>query len=273
MKNANFPADDHGRVYHLGLKAGELASTIITVGDPARATRIAEAYLVDSKVFSSHRGFLTITGTYKNRLHVSLVAIGMGLANMDIFVREARAVTDGPMRIVRFGSCGALDESLSVGSLAVASEGAFLITQDPDGETYNQKYRFSKICPCDSKLSRGLVDNAAKLLSSTAVKCGLNATADSFYSSQGRRDPNFDDKNEHLISQISTKYPNALTLEMETFQLFHLARSCQNTRIRTSAIKMIFANRKTNDFIDHGVVPELEKRVGQVILEALLNDE
>ena len=180
----------------------------------------------------------------------------MGLANMDIFVREARAVTDGPMRIVRFGSCGALDESLSVGSLAVASEGAFLITQDPDGETYNQKYRFSKICPCDSKF-----------------KCGLNATADSFYSSQGRRDPNFDDKNEHLISQISTKYPNALTLEMETFQLFHLARSCQNTRIRTSAIKMIFANRKTNDFIDHGVVPELEKRVGQVILEALLNDE
>ena len=53
----------------------------------------------------------------------------------------------------------------------------------------------------------------------------LNATADSFYSSQGRTDANFDDRNETLIDEIIGKFPTATTLEMETFQL------CANTRV------------------------------------------
>ena len=52
----------------------------------------------------SERGFLTITGTYKGT-PVSIVSIGMGSANMDFFVREAREVLDeagvGDMVVIR----------------------------------------------------------------------------------------------------------------------------------------------------------------------------
>ncbi|KAG8821112.1 hypothetical protein FRC18_011439 [Serendipita sp. 400] len=97
ISDANFPKSVEGRVYHLGLRAGELASRIITVGDPARARTIAR-YLDPSPpsgnvtgeestseqsvrplLFElySERGFLTLTGKYKG-VPVSIVSIGMG---------------------------------------------------------------------------------------------------------------------------------------------------------------------------------------------------
>ena len=38
---------------------------------------------------------------------------------IDFFVREARAVVEGDIAIVRFGSCGSLDPSFGCGSLGV----------------------------------------------------------------------------------------------------------------------------------------------------------
>jgi hypothetical protein len=63
---------------------------------------------------------------------------------------------------------------------------------------------------------------ANPLVAARVVPC-LNATADSFYSSQGRTDANFDDRNETLIDEIIAKFPAATTLEMETFQLCALS--------------------------------------------------
>ncbi|KAG8727777.1 hypothetical protein FRC12_022228 [Ceratobasidium sp. 428] len=63
--NANFPRTPSGRVYHLGLKHGEIANRIITVGEPKRARTVA-SYLDKQPVpfeLLSERGFLTITGT------------------------------------------------------------------------------------------------------------------------------------------------------------------------------------------------------------------
>ena len=56
---------------------------------------------------------------------------------------------------------------------------------------------------------------------------GINITADSFYSSQGRIDPSFEDRNETLLHDLVAAFPTAVALEMETFQLFHLARLCR----------------------------------------------
>lgn len=53
----------------------------------------------------------------------------------------------------------------------------------------------------------------------TKIVEGLNATADSFYSSQGRRDPHFDDQNEVILQDLTTTYTDAISLEMETFHL------------------------------------------------------
>ena len=58
------------------------------------------------------------------------------------------------------------------------------------------------------------------------VHVGLNATADSFYSTQGRTDLMFNDKNENIISSIKEKYPDIMTLEMETFMVTIQFISC-----------------------------------------------
>ncbi len=51
------------------------------------------------------------------------------------------------------------------------------------------------------------------------VRDGLNATACSFYSSQGRLDDAFDDRNDQVIAQLVAKYPDVHTMEMETYHL------------------------------------------------------
>lgn len=151
----------------------------------------------------SKRGFVTHTGTY-NGVPVSIVLINMGYPNMDFFVREVRAVTTGPLRIVRLGSCAGLRPDLPVGSVAVASEGSVMIRQNPDawegtatggGEAPGEPYLFHKVAPADEELSEALLKELKRSLDSKAggsdgggttpvVGC-LNASADSFYSSQG----------------------------------------------------------------------------------------
>lgn len=74
----------------------------MTVGDPSRARRIAEFLDASPEpyVLHSERGFLTITGKYAGT-PISIIAIGMGIGNMDFFVRECRECLDGDMAIIR----------------------------------------------------------------------------------------------------------------------------------------------------------------------------
>ncbi len=50
---------------------------------------------------------------------------------MDFLVREVRAVVDGPMVIMRFGTCGTVDPNVKVGTIAVCAE-AVSITRNFD---------------------------------------------------------------------------------------------------------------------------------------------
>lgn len=96
----------------------------MTVGDPARLRRFAPLLDAEPKPFehASARGYLTLTGRYKG-VPITLIAIGMGVAMVDFMVREVRAVVDGDLAIVRFGSCGSLDPSLEVGAIGVIQVG------------------------------------------------------------------------------------------------------------------------------------------------------
>lgn len=103
-----------------------------------------------------------------------------------------RAVVDGEMAFLRLGTCGALQSPARLGSLVVADPGAILIRRNPDafgGEGAAlglPPYTFSQPIPSDPVLSLALQLEAARLLGPEGVCSGLNATADSFYCSQGR---------------------------------------------------------------------------------------
>ncbi|KAK3820471.1 MAG: nucleoside phosphorylase domain-containing protein [Benniella sp.] len=307
MSNANFPMDADGRTYHVGVKRGELANRVLTVGDPARAIVLSRSLdgvdrentppkTIPANLFSfaSHRGFLTITGRYKG-VPVSIVAIGMGVSMMDFFVREARAVVDGPMVIIRLGSCGSLSEA-RVGDICVPS-GAYVVQRNYNyfaedaASTHEQPYHFSKVFPADPEITDTLVRNMASKLGENHVWKGINATADSFYSSQGRQDENFKDDNQALFEELTRHEPDTKTLEMETFVLYHLARastgapllatrqaaaaatpaSLQSTNsIRAGACMMVFAQRKTNAFITKEDVARVEPLAGEAVFDSLV---
>lgn len=115
---ADFPRTLDARVYHLGIRAGEVANRIVdrvhcsfrsfltalqvTVGAPSRARGIASYLDATPKPFvlNSERGFTTITGRY-NGIPVSIVSIGMGYPNADFFMREVRECLSGDMIVVR----------------------------------------------------------------------------------------------------------------------------------------------------------------------------
>ena len=122
----DFPRTADGRVYHRGLKMGEVANRIVrpnlliregthhrsqvTVGHPARALSIEE-HLDSTPVpfkLVSDRGFMTITGRYKG-IPVSIVSTGMGFPNTDFFVREVRECLSGDMLVVRLGWLACFD--------------------------------------------------------------------------------------------------------------------------------------------------------------------
>ncbi|CAL1697176.1 unnamed protein product [Somion occarium] len=231
--DANFPRTLDERVYHLGVKAGEVANRIVTVGAVSRAQHIAK--FLDEKpkpfVLSTERGFLTITGRY-NGIPVSIVSIGMGSPNVDFFVREVRECLSGDLVVVRLGSCGALI-NVKVGTVVVPS-GSIAVNRNYDYDFVNgslpneQPYRFSRRVNVDAELQSAVRSALEKTqpptIQTDILANTLNASTDSFYSSQGRI-TSFPDRNENIIEELKTSYPDLATFEMETYHLLHLAVS------------------------------------------------
>eukprot|EP00240_Pyramimonas_obovata_P005238 CAMPEP_0118933574 /NCGR_PEP_ID=MMETSP1169-20130426/12068_1 /TAXON_ID=36882 /ORGANISM="Pyramimonas obovata, Strain CCMP722" /LENGTH=415 /DNA_ID=CAMNT_0006876357 /DNA_START=95 /DNA_END=1342 /DNA_ORIENTATION=- len=292
--DANFPTDSEGRVYHLGVKRGEVANRILSVGDTGRARMLSgllEPAVAGGEVFetTSARGFTVFTGR-KLGVPISIISTGMGTPMMDFVVRESRAIVDGHMAIARLGTCGILREDVSVGSVMVASKGSVFIRRDPDAfaspedspEPVNDSdcagptvlplpYRISKVVQADAELSQVLGSEMRAQCEpiGSAVIEGLNATADSFYSSQARLGGDFDDRNDALLANLLEQYPAAASLEMETFHLLDLAR-CSRGTISASACAIGLAQRKSNAFIEAARIKVLEKKAGEAVLRALV---
>lgn len=276
--NTEFPLDSEGRVYHVGAKRGEIANRVLLVGDPQRAELIAEYLDKTSKpVFfrTSARGFTWYTGRYKGT-PVTIMAIGMGLSMMDFAVRELRALVDGTMVMIRLGTCGSPHHDARPGSVVVSHstvriEQSLNIDYDHPEKAgpWDEKYLVSKPAPASALVCAELESHLAK--TATAAKNfvkGTSASCESFYSSQGRVDPNFHDHNDTLIDGVLTVYPDLVCFEMETHQLFHVAKLSKKP-ILTSGCAIVLMQRKSHEMIDHEVKVTLEKQCGQAILETL----
>jgi len=76
-------------------------------------------------------------------------------------------------------------------------------------DTTASAYRISHPVHASSTLSDVLLRELtpAAAAAEAPVVEGLNACADSFYSSQARLGSDFDDRNEHLLSALKARYP------------------------------------------------------------------
>lgn len=103
---------------HIGAKQGQIAQTILLPGDPLRARHFAETLLEDAECFNEVRGMLGYTGSYGGK-RVSIMGSGMGMPSFSIYMHEL--VTEyNVKRLVRVGTCGALQPNLKIGDIVLA---------------------------------------------------------------------------------------------------------------------------------------------------------
>lgn len=256
-----------GSIYHLNLKPGEIATNIITVGDPDRVDAITK-YFEKIEVVTHKREFKTVTGSYKgNRLTV--ISTGIGTDNIDIVFTELDALVNidfetrtikeahTKLNFIRVGTSGALLSNIDVGSIiisemAIGLEGLmhFYERSETNDEkelehSVNHMISIDGIKAYATTASEQLVNHFNKL-----GRRGITVTATGFYGPQGRqlrlkpRSRNFLDK----IADVKHHQLETTNLEMETAGIYGMAQILGHDAISLNAI---LANRATKEFAEN----------------------
>jgi len=105
------------RPIHLN-PATELAERVLLPGDPHRALAVAQALLDAPLMFNHRRGLRGYTGTARDGELLTVQSTGMGGPSAAIVCEELIAL--GARRLIRIGTCGALDEGAELGELVTA---------------------------------------------------------------------------------------------------------------------------------------------------------
>lgn len=104
---------------HISAQPGEFADTVLLPGDPLRARFIAEGFLDDVQLVNEVRNALAYTGTYQG-MPVSVLGTGMGIPSASIYCTEL-VREYGVTRLVRVGSCGALQDDVDLRDVILAA--------------------------------------------------------------------------------------------------------------------------------------------------------
>lgn len=104
---------------HIDAPAGAFADTVLLPGDPLRARHIAETLFEDATEVTAVRGMLGFTGHYRGR-RLSVMGSGMGIPSISIYATEL-VRHYGVRRLLRVGTCGAVQDHLALGDVVVAA--------------------------------------------------------------------------------------------------------------------------------------------------------
>lgn len=88
---------------------------MLAPGDPARAMALAQQLIVEPKMHNLHRGLWGYTGETAEGRPLSVQSTGMGAPSAAIVLHELAEL--GVRRVIRVGTCGALDPALELGEL------------------------------------------------------------------------------------------------------------------------------------------------------------
>jgi len=271
------------RLYHLGIKKGDLADNVFIVGDPARAVRVSQKFdTIDREI--SNREYLTFTGTYKG-IDVSVIGTGIGTDNVEIALVEAYIAHEfdlksstrnsgcTPMTFIRLGTSGGVQPDIKPGTLAIAS---YALGLDSTGVYYEQApedgiiekiessaekiltgaaantSRFKgKIIPYASKASpevtKALANQAKKAGSSFGV--GITVSSPGFYGPSSRYINGLKNTLPDIkgsLSKLNIDGLKVLNMEMESSLLFHL---CSQMGYHAGTICTVISTSKDSDAV------------------------
>jgi len=275
-----------GAIYHLNLRPEELATTIITVGNPDRVQEVSK-HFDNLEVQQKYREFVSHTGVIgKKRLTV--ISTGIGTDNIDIVLNELDALINidfstrlvkeqlTPLRIIRIGTAGSLQTSIPIDSFVSSTHGLgldnllnFYRLEHNDEEnqllqaftTHNQLH--NDLCqPYISGASPSLLKHFV-----TNFHQGITVTCPGFYGPQGRI-LRLGIKNPGLINrltQFSFGQYRIANFEMETAGIYGLGKLLGHHCLSLSAI---VANRMHKEFSKdaNALVEKLIKQTLETII-------
>lgn len=103
---------------HIDATPDAFADTVLLPGDPLRARHIAETLFDEAREVTAVRGMLGFTGHYRGT-RLSVMGSGMGIPSISIYATEL-VRHYGVRRLLRVGTCGALQADLALGDVVVA---------------------------------------------------------------------------------------------------------------------------------------------------------
>ncbi len=162
--------------FHIQCNPQDVSRYCFTPGDHARAKKIA-AQFEDARLVSDTRGYLVLSGLYRN-VFMTVCATGMGGPAVAIAVEELAHM--GADTFIRVGSCGVLQSGMTVGDVIISS-GAVRM-----GGTANAYLPLSVPAVPTFQVTRALVDAAGEL--GVAAYVGLSASTDAFSAPRSERD-------------------------------------------------------------------------------------
>ena len=220
--------------------AAPLAERALLPGDPGRALLLAQLLLTDPKMFNHNRGLWGYTGIAADGDPLTIQSTGMGGPSAAIVIAELADL--GAARLIRVGTCGALDPSLQLGELLIATQA---IACDGTSRALGANDRVRP----DAELTAALQAAAGR-----GAASGTVASTDLFYDGP-------EDEQQRWIDA------GALAVEMESATLFALARK---RRVRAATLLIVsdlLAPRRTR--IDPEALREAERRAGELAVRAL----
>lgn len=272
-----------GSIYHLNLLPEDLASTVITVGDPDRVAKVSKHFdRIELK--KGKREFITHTGYLGNK-RLTVISTGIGTDNIDIVLNELDALANidfanrtvktslTSLDIIRIGTSGAVQQDVVMGTILASAYGIGLdalmnyYQGSYDGEEQALQVELAEyfsalnLKPYVAKAGASLLDRIAFDLPK-----GVTLTAPGFYAPQGRtvRSTNTIPNFINLISSFQYKDQRFTNLEMETAGIYALANMFGHQAL---SINAILASRVDGRF--SSAPEEVVDKAIQLVLERI----
>ncbi len=269
-----------GSIYHLGLKPGDVAQVVITVGDPERVAKVSRHFdEIESE--TARREFVAHTGSLGGK-RLTVISTGIGTDNVDIVLNELHALflqqQEGGFpyfNFIRIGTSGAVREDVPVGAILLSEAAVGLDGLLPFYNYHFYENEIDALVKSHSdwkNLPRPYAAFAGEKLASKFEKVadqkGVTLTAAGFYAPQGRsvylpaKVKNFT----QLLSKSAFAGIPITNIEMETAGIYGLAKLLGHQAVSLNAI---LANRMTGEFAENPekIVEDLIEKVLEKIVE------